>query len=204
MIGSADLEAEPDGATPLGPDELAGLIPTWVHNRAELNEVEQENVTDAMIWAYGQKWTVDSLMTSNAMRQLHRRMFEDVWKWAGEYRRRETTIGVALSQIAVQLRDLLEDVRAQAGAREAVGWSADEIAIRFHHRLVRVHPFPNGNGRQARLAADLLAIALGARQFTWGGANLTGEGEARSAYFAALRVADRTFEYGPLLAFARS
>jgi len=121
VIGSADLEAEPDGATPLGPDELAGLIPTWVHNRAELNEVEQENVTDAMIWAYGQKWTVDSLMTSNAMRQLHRRMFEDVWEWAGEYRRRETTIGVAPSQIAVQLRDLLEDVRAQAGAREAVG-----------------------------------------------------------------------------------
>jgi len=204
VTNSADLQAVADGATPLTPDDLAGLIPTYVHSRVELNDAERDNVMEAMIWADGRHWTVDSLMTSEAMRQLHRRMFRDVWKWAGAYRLRETTIGIAPSQIAVQLRDLLEDVRAQVEAGEGLGWSRDEIAVRFHHRLVLIHPFPNGNGRHARLAADLLVVALGGKKFTWGGVDLTGEGEARSRYLDALRCADKSFDYEPLLEFSRS
>lgn len=199
-----DLMVEPEGATPLGPDELVGLIPTSVSNRSELNEVEQENIADATRWAFGQKWTADALLSEETIRQLHKRMFGDVWKWAGTFRLRETSIGVAPSQIAVQLRNLLADARVRIETTTNLADAADEIAVWFHHRLVQVHPFPNGNGRHARLAADLLVVALGGRRFTWGGGDLAGPGETRSAYLRALQKADQEFDYAPLLAFARS
>jgi len=204
VIDSSDLSVEPEGATPLEPDELVGLIPTWVSHRSELDEVEQENIVEAMRWAFGQTWTTDSLLSERTMRQLHKRMFGDVWKWAGTFRRRETSIGVAPSEIAVQLRNLLADARARTETTKDVAAAADELAVWFHHRLVQIHPFPNGNGRHARLVADLLVVALGGTRFTWGSADLTGEGEARSNYLAALRKADAEFDYGPLLTFARS
>ncbi|MDO9558003.1 MAG: mobile mystery protein B [Coriobacteriia bacterium] len=204
MIDSTDLMLEPDGATPLGPDELVGLIPTWVSSRGELNAVEQENIIEAMYWAFGQEWALESLLSDESIRQLHRRMFHDVWEWAGEYRLRETSIGVAPSQIAVQLRNLLADARARIESAKDPVDAADEIAVWFHHRLVQIHPFLNGNGRHARLAADLLVVALGGKRFTWGGADLSGAGDARSEYLGALRKADADFDCGPLRAFARS
>lgn len=204
VSNTADLMVEPEGATPLGPDELVGLIPTSVSNRSELNEVEKENIADATRWAFGQKWTADALLSEEIIRQLHKRMFGDVWKWAGTFRLRETSIGVPSSQIAVQLRNLLADARVRIETMTSPEESADEIAIWFHHRLVQVHPFPNGNGRHARLAADLLVVALGGRRFTWGSADLTGTGDARSTYLRALQKADRDFDYKPLLAFART
>lgn len=204
MIDSTDLMVEPEGATPLGPDEMDGLIPTWVSNRDELNAVEQENILQAMHWAFGQTWPVDVLLSAETMRRLHKRMFGDVWNWAGTYRLRETSIGVAPSQIAVQLRNLLADALMRIETTPDAAVAADEIAVWFHHRLVQIHPFPNGNGRHARLAADLLVVALGGRRFTWGSADLTGTGEARSNYLRALQKADRDFDYEPLLVFARS
>ncbi len=204
MIDSSDLLYGPEGATPLGPDDLVGLIPTAVRNQRELNEVEQENVTDAMIWALGRSWTPESLLSDRAMRQLHKRMFRDVWTWAGKYRQRETNLGVSPAYISVQVRDLLEDVRMQIDLAKDIQSVADEIAVRFHHRLVMIHPFPNGNGRHGRLAADLLVVALGGKRFTWGRVDLTAAGEVRSAYLSALRTADASFDYGPLLFFARS
>lgn len=204
MIDSTGLMLEPNGATPLGPDELGGLIPTWVSSCGELNAVEQENIIEAMHWAFGQGWTIESLLSDESIRQLHRRMFRDVWKWAGKYRLREANIGVAPSQIAVRLRDLLADVRARIESAADPVDAADEIAVEFHHRLVQIHPFPNGNGRHARLAADLLVVALGGNRFTWGGADLSGAGDARSEYLGALRKADADFDRGPLRAFARS
>jgi Fic-DOC domain mobile mystery protein B len=193
--------SEPEGATPLGPDEIAGLTPTWIATRGDLDVAEHDNIAEAMIWSFGQKWTSASLLSAESMRQLHRRMFGDVWDWAGTLRKRETTIGVAPSQIAVQLRGLLEDTRAQIDAGVL---PVDEVAIGFHHRLVQIRPFPNGNGRHARLAADLLVVTLGGQRFTWGGVSLTNPGEARTAYLRALRRADDVFDRGPLLAFARS
>jgi len=204
MIDPTDLLSGSEGATPLGPDDLVGLIPTAVATRQELNEVERENVEDAMIWAFGRKWTPESLLSDKVMRQLHQRMFTDVWRWAGKYRKRETSIGVSPTHIAVQLWNLLEDVRTQVDLVEDTQSVADEIAIRFHHRLVQIHPFPNGNGRHARLAADLLVIALAGERFTWGSVDLAGSLVARSVYLRALRIADTDLNYGPLLAFARS
>ena len=204
MIDSTDLMVEPEGATPLGPDDMDGLIPTWVSNQSELNAVEQENIIAAMHWALDQVWSVDGLLSVKTMRQLHKKMFGDVWKWAGTYRLRETSIGVAPSQIAVQLHDLLADALIRIQTSASVAAAADEIAVWFHHRLVQIHPFPNGNGRHARLAADLLALAMGARRFTWGSVDLTDTREVRSDYLRALRAADRDLDYEPLLAFARS
>lgn len=204
MIGADPIFIEPEGATPLGPDEMDGLIPTWVATRNDLNTVEHDNITEAMVWAIGKKWTADLLLSSDSICDLHRRMFCDVWKWAGTLRQRVTTIGVPPAQISVQLHNLLADVRAQVDSVDVCPWSVDEIAVRFHHRLVLIHPFPNGNGRHSRLAADLLAVSLGERRFTWGGANLASTVETRAEYMSALRRADVSFEYGPLLEFARS
>ncbi|MDP2233538.1 MAG: Fic family protein [Actinomycetota bacterium] len=106
--------------------------------------------------------------------------------------------------ISTQVRELLADVLAQIADAENSPWPPDELAVRFHHRLVVIHPFPNGNGRHSRLAADLLVRVLGGPTFTWGSENLNSSGEARRAYLGALRTADSLYDYGPLVEFARS
>jgi len=130
-------------------------------------------------------------------------MFGDVWAWAGKLRRRETNIGIEPHLIPVALRDLCDDTLAQIGDGETLAYPADELAVRFHHRLVVIHPFPNGNGRHARLATDLLVADLDAEPFTWGGAELTSPTELRTDYLAALRHADSSLDFTPLIAFAR-
>jgi Fic-DOC domain mobile mystery protein B len=203
---SGDLFSEPEGATPLTPEDAAGLIPTWIATRGDLNAAEQENIARAMVWASASRsmGRRDSLLTEESLLTLHRRMFGDVWKWAGTYRHRDTNLGAHWPYISTQVRDLLADVLAQTADPGAMPWPADELSVRFHHRLVLVHPFPNGNGRHARLAADLLVSSLGRPVFSWGSENLGAPEEVRRAYLDALRTADKTFDYGPLLAFARS
>jgi len=132
--------------------------------------------------------------------QLHRRMFGDVWKWAGQFRTTPRNIGVDAWQISPELRQLLDDVRYWI---EHQTYAPDEIAVRFHHRLVWIHPFPNGNGRLSRLAADLLAVQLGQERFTWGSGNLVTIADLRKRYVDALRAADGLV-VEPLLEFARS
>jgi Fic-DOC domain mobile mystery protein B len=197
---------EPEGASPLDADDVAGLIPTWVATRGDLDTVEQENIGKAMTWASSRSGpkSLSSLLTEQMMRDLHRRMFGEVWKWAGSYRKHDTNIGVHWPQITTQVCDLLADVSTQAADGEHLPWPADELALRFHHRLGLIHPFPNGNGRHARLAADLLAEALGRPVFTWGAENLSQAGEVRSTYIDALRRADVSHDYEPLMIFARS
>jgi Fic-DOC domain mobile mystery protein B len=201
-----DLFAEPKGATPLEPEDAAGLIPTWIATRGDLNAAELENIARAVIWAERSRRMASrtTLLTEDSMRALHARMLGDVWKWAGSYRRHDTNIGAHWPYISTQVRELLADVLAQTADPYDMPWSADELAVRFHHRLVVVHPFPNGNGRQARLAADLLVRTFGRPVFSWGSQNLSATGEARRAYLDALRIADATFDYESLLAFARS
>ena len=191
------LSEADDAATPLTPDEREGLIPTWIALRQELNAAEQRSIAAADRWAFSRRRDV---LDEAFLRRLHKRMFADVWRWAGEYRITGKNIGVDVCQIGTSLRHLLEDARYWS---EQNTYPPDEIAARFHHRLVWIHPFPNGNGRHARVATDLLAMRLGHNRFTWGRVNLTDAGETRRRYIAALRSADK-HDIAPLLAFMRS
>lgn len=191
------LEYQDDAATPLTADERDGLIPAYITLRRELNEAEQTNIVEAEEWAYSRKRDV---LTELFLKRLHKRMFGRVWRWAGEFRRTERNIGVEPCCIAVDLRNLLDDCRYWIPHET---YSSDEIATRFHHRLVSIHPFPNGNGRHARLATDLLLVKLGCHRFSWGRVNLVHAGATRKAYVAALHAADNK-DIRPLLQFVRS
>jgi len=188
----------PPGATPLDADEIAGLIPIGVATVAELNAYEAENILDAMGWIERQR--LPSVLDDQFLRELHRRMFNRTWQWSGTFRRTEKNIGVAPEAIAVSLRELTRDCRAQL---ETKAMGLDEIVARFHHRLVWIHPFANGNGRHARLTADLLLQQHGAAPFSWGTEDLARAGPMRARYIGALREADSR-NYKPLLDFARS
>lgn len=193
-----DLHGGDDAATNLTPEERVGLIPTWIVTRDDLNRAERANIAAGLRWARRGRFDVfdaDSLFT------LHRRMFGDVWRWAGKPRESEKNIGVAdWWKVREYLQVLTGDIAAQV---EAGTRPPDEIAVDFHYRMVSIHVFPNGNGRHARLSADLLAERLGRAAFTWGRADLTDPGATRAAYIAALRAADG-FDLEQLVAFARS
>jgi len=189
----------PAGATPLDPDESAGLVPGHIATREQLDEWEAENILAGERWAAGALKRRE-ILDDAFLRELHRQMFERTWKWAGSYRASEKNIGIAPERVAEEMRKLLEDTKAQLAGKAA---PTDGVAARFHHRLVSIHPFPNGNGRHARLLTDLLLAAKGAEPFTWGRGDLEHAGEARERYLAALRAADAR-DFAPLLAFVRS
>lgn len=188
-----------DGNTPLSPEELADLIPSLA-TKEELNEWERENILLGREWATADRTSPAGIASDEYVRKLHTKMFDQTWKWAGEYRRTEKNIGVPVHEIRDSFMALCGDVRFWI---ENSTYSPDEIAVRFHHRLAIIHPFPNGNGRHARLIADVLAMKLGRPAFTWGSANLIKEGEARTRYLEAIRAADNG-NIQPLLKFARS
>ena len=188
-----------EGNTPLSPEELADLIPSLA-TKEELNEWERENNLQARVWALKDRTRPSDIPTDEYVRKLHRRMFDQTWKWAGAYRRTEKNIGVQVYQIREMFMALCRDVRYWI---ENNTYSPDEIAVRFHHRLTFIHLFPNGNGRHARLIADILLIKLGQRAFSWGSANLVKEGEARAKYLEVICAADNG-DIQPLLKFARS
>jgi Fic-DOC domain mobile mystery protein B len=176
-----------DGNTPLAPEELDDLIPN-LGTREELNEWERENILRARRWALGRRSLANSDPISDEyVRKLHDKMFDQTWKWAGVYRKTEKTIGVPVQQMREMLVALLGD--ATYWMRNNT-YPADEIAVRFHHRLVLIHLFPNGNGRHARLIADVLAVRLGRPVFSWGRLSLTKRGGVRAKYLQALRAAD--------------
>jgi Fic-DOC domain mobile mystery protein B len=190
-------DAEDDSATPLTTEEQQDLIPSYITTRNQLNEVEQLGIAEADRWAFSRKRNV---LEERFLLSLHKRMFQNVWKWAGTFRTTPRNIGVNAYQIAVDLRQLIDDVRYWV---EHATVPPDEIALRFHTRLTWIHPFPNGNGRHARLAADLLVVSLGGERFTWGGSGLVDTNTMRSAYIDAVRAGDN-HDFAPLLAFARS
>ena len=186
-----------DASTPLSAEELEGLIPSYITLRSELNEAEQANILEAEEWAFKRKRDV---LSEKFLNDLHKRMFGRVWKWAGQHRQTGKNIGVDAYRIPMELRQLQDDVRFWISNET---YQPDEIAARFHHKLVWTHIFPNGNGRHARLATDLLLAALDQPRFSWGRDNLVDANETRQAYVDALRAADQ-HDYGPLLAFVRS
>jgi Fic-DOC domain mobile mystery protein B len=193
------LATTSDGNTPLSPEELADLIPNLA-TKEELNEWERENILLAREWATSDRTAPLQMVSDQYIRKLHERMFDQTWKWAGLYRLTEKNIGVPVHEIRERLMALLGDVRYWI---ENKTYSPDEIAVRFHHRLVSIHAFPNGNGRHARLIADVLVMKLGNPALTWGSANLVEDGASRTRYLEAIRTADDG-EIQPLLQFARS
>jgi len=188
-----------DDATPLDYDELKGLLPTHITTRGELDFLEMGNINQAIIWSENLK-TAD-ILNIDFICKLHQRMFSNVWKWAGKFRKSQKNIGIPYVQIEVELQTLCDDAQAWA---EYKTYSSDEFAARFHHRLVFIHPFSNRNGRHARLMADLILEKLFAvKVFSWGGANLTDQNKTREEYIRALKLADE-HDYSLLLKFVRS
>lgn len=193
-----ELFQEEEGATSLTHEEKLGLIPSYITQRRELNEAEQINITEGERWAFSR---ARSVLDVNFLRALHKRMFGKVWHWAGDYsKERHRRLGSDDYQIPIDLQALMGEVRAWV---EFESFPPDEIALRFHHRLTQIHPFPNGNGRFSRTAADLLITRLGGQRFSWGRVNLVNASITRRAYIATLQAADNHC-LEPLLAFARS
>lgn len=195
-----NLFAEGEGNTPLSAEEQADLIPNLA-TKEELNEWERQNILEAYTWALAaNNLRRNDPLVEPYVRDLHRRMFDQTWRWAGVYRTSEKNIGVPHHEIRERLAGLLGDARYWL---EHGTYAADELAVRFHHRLVLIHPFANGNGRHARLMADVLAQRQGRPVFTWGGADLVRSSDFRRHYIEALQAADG-HDLEPLLGFARS
>ena len=195
ILSMADIFTSDDNSTPLTPEEREGLKPKWITLRRELNEFETRNILDAEMWLTTHKQR--DVLNDTFLMKLHKRMFGQVWKWAGEYRNTERNIGVAPYQIPVKLKGLFDDVKFWL---ENQTFPNLEIAVRLHHRLVLIHPFPNGNGRISRLMADLLMQQLGEPRLYWGDGNLTDITELRKKYIDALHAADAG-DYSGLIKF---
>lgn len=202
-MANEDIFDGPLGSTPLEEEEKEQLVPATITTRGQLNEEEQLNILAGTVWLDGSRMKVKDLLTSKRIQLIHRRMFDRVWKWAGKFRRSNKNIGIPWSQIPMSLDSLFNDTLTQIEDMGSRRRSNDDIAARFHHRLVAIHPFVNGNGRHARLVTDKLLTTLGEKEFTWGQASLDHDGNARQRYIQALQAADK-HDYAPLLAFARS
>lgn len=188
--------------TPIQPDDQKKLIPTWIQSRDDLNVAEEDNITSGLAWARRRKPKPLTIATEAFSRNLHKMMFGKVWKWAGIYREVELEhIGVPRWQIASKSAELFDQFRYWI---EHKTFAPDEIAVRFHHQLVFLHAFTNGNGRHSRMMGDLLVESFGGEPFTWGRGDLCDDtGELRKAYIVNLRKADNG-DIGDLLKFARS
>jgi Fic-DOC domain mobile mystery protein B len=188
------------GATPLDPDEAEGLLPRHITVQGELNAWEEANIVEGARWAMRQKKR--NLLEEAFIRELHSQMFSKTWRWAGTFRKSNKNIGVDWTQVSIKLRNLLDNTQYQI---DHLVFSQDEIAVRFHHQLVWIHAFPNGNGRHARLMADLIAIRLGQPRLTWGGgeSKIAPSGTVRQKYISALQAADEG-QFHDLIKFARS
>lgn len=190
-----------DGQTPLDEEEKEGLRISSITSREELDEFEQHNIEKAIQWTFGKKLTVEKLFSEKFVKELHRRMYGEVWKWAGTYRTSEKNIGIKSYRIGIELKQLLDDALFW---HENNTYDSEELAIRFKHRLVSIHCFPNGNGRHSRLMADLILEKLFNRTFfSWGSTNLVKETDARNRYIKAIKKADKN-DLKSLIFFAKS
>jgi len=186
--------------TPLDEDEKEGLLIATITTRSDLDQFEQLNIEKAVAWTIHRNFNKNSLFTEDFIKALHTRMFSEVWEWAGSYRRSNKNIGVDWIKIGVELKLLIDD---------AVYWidnktfDPDEIAIRFKHRLVKIHCFPNGNGRHSRMMADIIISSVYDEEvFSWKLSNMVKPDETRKEYIRAIKLADKG-EIQALLQFAR-
>lgn len=189
------------GQTPLDEDERDGLLITTIASRGELDEFEQQNIEQAIQWTLGRTFKSDVIFSQEFICAIHKRMYGTVWKWAGQFRKTNKNLGVDKWQISTDLKHLLDDAMYWY---ENKIYPPDEIALRFKHRIVSIHCFPNGNGRHSRLIADIIIEKLfNEPVFSWGSGNLSDESNARKTYLQAIKSADKG-DYNMLLDFARS
>ncbi len=190
------------GQTPLDEEEKEGLKIDTISTKAELDEFEQKNIEEAVAWTYGKKWDAAKIVNEKFIKELHKKMYGSVWKWAGIFRTTEKNIGVKPYQIASDLKQLTDDVLFWI---ENNSYPPDEIAIRFKHRLVAIHCFANGNGRHSRLIADIvIEKVFNLSAFSWGAnTNIGKENETRKQYIKAVKDGDKNI-ITPLLKFSRT
>lgn len=189
------------GQTPLDPDEIDGLRIDSISTRQELDEFEQQNVEEAIFWVMKHALKTEVILSEAFVCQLHKEMYNTVWSWAGKFRKTQKNIGIDHWQIGSALKCLLDDTLYWIKHET---YQADEIALRFKHRLVSIHCFPNGNGRHSRLMADTIVTRIFKQPvFTWGKTNLVQHGDSRAIYLSAVKAADKG-NLSPLLDFARS
>jgi Fic-DOC domain mobile mystery protein B len=189
------------GQTPLDEDEKEGFLIPTIATRAELDEFEQQNIENAMQWVMTRTFKAETILSEKFIRQVHKRMYGDVWAWAGGYRKTNKNIGVDKWQIPVCLRSLCDDALFWIKTK---AFTPDETAIRFKHRIVSIHCFPNGNGRHSRLMADIIVSKIFREPFfSWGQGDLVQQGDNRTNYLQAIRSADQG-DFDKLLSFARS
>lgn len=190
-----------DGQTPLDEDEKEGLLIKTIATRGELDEFEQQNIEQAVLWTLSRSFKADTVFTEDFLRAVHKRMYSNVWAWAGEFRITNKNIGVDKWQIPTELRYLLDDIKFWFANNT---YSPDEMTIRFKHRLVSIHCFPNGNGRHSRLMADIVIEKIFQQPvYTWGAGSLVKQGDARTIYLNAIKAADKG-DIQPLINFARA
>lgn len=189
-----------EGQTPIDEEEKEGLLIKTISTRGELDDFEQANIQVAMEWTMRRKFGREQILTEDFILLVHEKMFDSVWEWAGKKRKTNKNIGVDKTQISVEIRKLLDDFMFW---NENKTFQPDEIAIRFSHRLVRIHAFPNGNGRHSRLVADIIISNLYDRPvFSWGHSDLSKKGSIRKEYLNAIYKADND-DYESLIQFAR-
>ncbi|MCE2733221.1 MAG: mobile mystery protein B [Chryseotalea sp.] len=190
-----------DGQTPLDEEEKEGLLIPTITTRGELDEFEQLNIEKAIRWTFTRKFKKEDILTEDFIKLVHKRMYSDVWAWAGEFRKTNKNIGVDRYQVAIELRKLLDDCNHWI---DHGTYPPDEIAVRFKHRIVSIHCFSNGNGRHSRMMGDLIIEKIfGNPVFTWGATiDLIKTSDIRKEYLTAVKAADKN-DIGPLLEFAR-
>lgn len=189
------------GQTPIDEEEKEDLLLKTISTREELDEFEQANIEMALEWSLKRSFSKDEVISIGFIKELHRKMFSEVWGWAGTFRKSNKNIGVDKFNIEQELFRLMDDCRYWI---DNVTYPEDEIAVRYKYRIVSIHSFPNGNGRHSRICGDILVSQVFNRPvFPWGGDRIDKEGETRSLYMKALYAADQG-DMGPLLEFARS
>lgn len=189
------------GQTPLDEDEKEGLKNSSITTRWELDQLEQLNIEKAVEWTIHRRLDEERILTEEFVKGVHFKMLGDVWDWAGMFRNSDKNLGVEWIHIGVELRKLLDDTRYWIRNK---AYPPDEIAIRFKHKLVKIHCFPNGNGRHSRLMADIMIEKVFDKEvFSWKASNMVKPDDVRMEYLAAIHQADHG-DIVPLLNFARS
>ncbi|MFD1553997.1 mobile mystery protein B, partial [Putridiphycobacter roseus] len=178
-----------DGQTPLDEEEKEGLKIKSITTQGELDEFEQLNIEKAVEWTIHANLKPEKILTEKFVKDLHKKMYSDVWKWAGQFRKSNKNIGIEWTQIGIELKTLLDDTKYWINNKT---FPPEEISIRFKHRIVAIHCFPNGNGRHSRMIADIVMEYIFKLEiFSWNQSNMVKADDTRKKYIVALRKADQ-------------